>query len=409
MDASFAYLARSAAGGSLRGSIVAASVAEARQTLREQGLFVLELQKAGDGPKIVAAARSSGGRSRKIRKRDVMLLLSQLHVMSQAGVEIAEALKSVAIHVRPPSFRAVIERISEDVHSGISFSSAVGRHGNVFSPAVIAGLAAGEKTGDLPGVMGQLVRTLRNEMRMASNIRGLLIYPAVLSLATILVLAVITFFVLPQFATIFAGMDQPPPMLTQMVIGFGTSLRQHWYIVAIAVGGVFAIGYNVRNAPWLRLAIDRWLLKGKIPKHAAGSLLAGRFCRELGTLLANSVPLLEAIQLCHQSIGNRVYKQLLTDLEAAVLNGRSLASVLGEKDFMPIGVPEMIRSAESSGRLSEVLMTIGEFYEEEGEKYLRDVVKLAEPMLILGLGAVVAAVVLTVLIPMLDVTAGASG
>ena len=400
----FAYTAKNPGGQTVTARLECESLASARAHLRREGLFVVTIEEASRARTSVSTAQRW---MQRVSANDLMMFLSQLTIMTQAGVDLAEALHNATEQTLNPSFQKVLKQVCDDVSSGQSFSAAMSKHPHAFTPALVAGVEAGERTGEIAPVLSRLTQLIRNDVKLRSSIKSMMMYPAVLSAVTLLVVVALTFIVLPQFAEVFEDMGRTPPPLTQAIVGFGVALRGNWMIAAgiaaiAAVAGL--ISSKTEAAKRLR---DRTLLHFFLFRKPARALVTGRMLRLLGTLLNSGVPLLDCLKLCQKAISNRLFVDLLKDCEAAVVNGEGLAATLNRTPILPAGVGQMIRTAERSGNLAGVVQTIGEFYEDEGERYLRDVVKIAEPVIIVNLGGVVAVIVLAVLLPLLDVTTAA--
>jgi type IV pilus assembly protein PilC len=400
--ASFQYRAKDAMGRALAGVIEAATPTEARQKLRKQSLFVLELRDA--------AAPSLFQRSQKpvfagrARKSDVLAIISQLTIMNQSGVDLAESLRNAAANCGKPHLKAALEAVHADVTAGVPFSTALARHPKFFDESFTAGIAAGERTGTMPAVFERLTYLLRSEIRLQATVRSMLMYPMVLSVVTFGVLLTMIFFVLPQFATVFEDLGTDPPPLTAFLLAIGSTARANiWFLAAGAatvVGSILAL----RKHPRVRRAVDWTMLYTPILRDVTRTLTIGRVFRLLGTMLQTNVQLLDGIRLCRNSVRNLHYRALFDAVESDVLQGKGLAHALRGATFLPLGAAQMIGTAERSGKLGQVLQTVGEYYEDEGEVRLRDAIKLLEPAIILILGAVVAGVVLSIVLPLLDVT-----
>jgi type II secretory pathway component PulF len=172
----------------------------------------------------------------------------------------------------------------------------------------------------------------------------------------------------------------------------------------LGVAGTGALWWFVRNSEPVQRTKDYLLLNGMVVRNASRALSTGRIFRLLGTMLQSGVPLVDCIRLCRDAAHNSFFRKLFDSIESDVLQGQGVAKSLYAAEFMPSGAAHMIATAEKSGRLGQVLQTVGEFYEDEGERHLRDVIKILEPAIILGLGAIVAVVVLSVVLPLLDVS-----
>jgi type II secretory pathway component PulF len=399
----FLYSAKAASGQTSAGVLEAATLAEARRQLRAQGLYVMSL--TGEAATAARARpQAARGHSRRVRKTDLLMLTSQLAIMCQSGIDLAEALHNASRQVTNPTLRAALESICRDVEDGKSASSAFERHASIFGGAYIAAIAAGEVSGTISQVFERLADLLRNEVRLRNTLASILVYPAILIGVGLTVVAAMIFFVLPQFAKVFRDLGSPAPPLTQLLLDAGQQMRDHALYLLLACGAaafVLARAWSTETAQTLR---HRLVLNTAVVRDATRSLLTGRTFRLMGTVLQTGIPLLDAIRLCRSSVPNQLYRRLFDTLEQDVLNGGSMSRALAQSAFVPAGAAEMVATAERTGRLGPIMLLVGEFYEDDGEQRLRRLVKLLEPAIIVGMGAVVAIVVLAVMLPLLDIS-----
>jgi type II secretory pathway component PulF len=212
------------------------------------------------------------------------------------------------------------------------------------------------------------------------------------------------FFVLPQFATIFRDMDRAVPPLTSLLLSVGSGLRENWIVIAIVAFAIATLGICFRKHPSIQRVFDYTLLHAMIIKESGRALITGRVFRLLGTMLENGVPLLESIRLCRNATRNKLFQEMFDKVEREILQGEGMSTTLVEASFLPAGAAHMISTGERTGKLPGVLQSVGEYFEDEGERRLRTLVKMLEPAIIIGLGGVVAVVVLSIILPLLDVT-----
>jgi type II secretory pathway component PulF len=189
-----------------------------------------------------------------------------------------------------------------------------------------------------------------------------------------------------------------------MLLDFSQWTRGNLPLVGMGLAAIVLLLLRSRSSRYLLHIRDNLSLNGPIVRNAVRPLLAGRMFRLLGTMLQTGVPLLECIRLCRGAIGSQAFRELFAKLESEVLEGRGIQQAIAAAPFLPDGVAQMVATAERSGRLASVLVTVGEFYEDEGERRLRDIARLLEPAIIVLMGAVVAVVVLSVVLPLLDVS-----
>jgi type IV pilus assembly protein PilC len=400
----FQYSAKSTNGSTSTGVLVAESIAEARQRLREKGLFALSLESAG-----IATGPFAGRFKRKkkrVGKSDLLMLTSQLSIMTQAGVDLAEALEGVGENCIHPTLKAVLAEIHNDVSSGAGISESLRKHVDVFGEAYVASIAAGEASGTLTDVLDRLVELLGHELKLQSSIKSVLAYPIVLSVVAFNVIGALVFFVLPQFGSVFEDMGKTPPIHTQILLDVSAFLRAHFLKVGVTFSVFVLLLYKFWLADRAGKYWDGFVLNFRLARGATRSLYTGRTFRLLGTMLESGIPLLDGIRLCRASVKNRLYRELFDQLEDSVLNGRGIGTVLTATPFVPPGASQMVGTAERTGRIGPVMVTIGEFYENEGEQKVRDLTKLLEPLIIVVMGVVVSVVVLAVMLPLLDVSTG---
>ena len=417
----FQYLAKDQSGKSFNGHFEGESALVVRQKLRTQGLFAMSVvpiearsntvQKFLNKPSTNLAAsqrESLFPKSSHVKTSDLIVALSQLSIMCQSGDDLAEALKTVANQCSVPSLRTVLLATYQDVAQGTKFSVALTKHPKVFNESMVAALAAGEQAGRVVDVLERTTRMLRKDQNLRSTVASMLMYPAVLCSITLVVICSMLFFVLPQFATIFRDMDKPVPPLTGFLLAIGEGLRNHWIVIAITVGWLIALGVMFRKHPRVRRTFDFAILNLHIVKDSMRALVAGRTFRLLGTMLENGVPLLESVRLCRKASGNRLVQEMFENVEQEILQGEGMSQSLLNATFLPSGAAHMISTGERTGKLSVVLQSVGEYFEDEGERRLRTLVKMLEPAIIIGLGGVVAVVVLSIILPLLDVTTASS-
>lgn len=403
----FAYTAKSTTGGTSSGVMVADSPAQVQQQLRQQGLFVLSVRQV-TGPQASSQAASPVPVApvtpwrRRVSGKDLMSVTSQLAIMTKAGIDMAGALAGLARQCTHPALKATLESVHQDVLGGKSVSAAMKSHPRVFPAAYVATVAAGEASGQLPEVLDRLAKLLRTEQRLKSTRRALLAYPIVLSAVSALVMIGLMFFVLPQFAEVFANFGMSLPALTEALLGLSRELTDRWWLW-IGLATAAAIGIRMwRSQPAGRKTWDRWMLQAAWIRDITRTLLTGRAFRLMGIMLESGVPLVEALALTRASIQNSVFAELFDRLRDDVLNGRALAESLSGTPFVPPGATEMISTAERTGTLGTVAQLIGEHFEEEGETRLRELAAMAEPVIIIVMGIIVAVVVLSVVLPMFD-------
>ncbi len=347
---------------------------------------------------------TSGGSGKSLSKRDLLMVVTQLSIMLRSGVDLADAVRSISLRAKSERVRGVMSRVYTQLEQGKRLSVALEMEQKSFGTVTVALVAAGEASGRLNDVLARLSTMIRDEMRMMSSIRSALGYPAVLMLVTLVVLAGMVFFVLPQFAGIFKSSNAEVPFITKLMLDGGQFARHYWWaILGTAAGSAYGLFAYTRTHAG-RSQVDHLLMRLPLIKGVCAALFAGRLFRLQGAMLESGVTMLDVLELSKASCGNTCYANMIDQIETAVVNGDGFSDVLRDNHLIPGAAADMISTGEANGQLGPVLQTVGEFYESEGEEKLRDAVKIAEPVIIIGLGIVVGGIVLSVMMPMLDIT-----
>lgn len=375
----------------------------------------LEKRPAGglevvDWPSADTAVIPRLGSSRtKVRLQDISEFTAQLSIMVRSGVDAATALGSLASQCKRPALAQVLKSVYQSVMAGTPLSESLRRHPHVFDAAFVATVAAGEASGSLADVLVQLAAMQRTELRNRRTMRALMTYPLLLLVVSLSVISGLVIFVLPRFAGIFDQYEVALPIITQLLISFASEIRTRWWIylplvIAAAVGTFVwrrsASGRQTLDSFWVHVAVIRDVSRAR---------LTGRVCRLMGMMLTHGVPILESVRLTRKAVDNSLYRDLLARLEDAVINGRNMASVLTDAEIIPQSARDMLATAEATGNVAEVSKLLGEYYEEEAEARLRQLIGLIEPALTVGMGVIVAIVVLAVMLPVFDLSNVASG
>ncbi len=356
-----------------------------------------------------AAPRPIWRRTKSIPLQERVNFTSQMSMMVGAGVSLSSALKSLTRQCQSPTMREALQDIQDDVLGGSSLSTSLRKHPKLFDPAYIATIAAGEASGRMQQVLTQLAELQRADLRLRRTIRGMLVYPVLLTLVSLAVVTTLVIFVLPRFATIFEQYELTLPLVTRVLMGIADEARSRWWLwVPLLAGGVGGAAAAVASEKG-RVLFDTALLRMPGLKRVTQSLIGARACRLLGMLVLSGVPLVEALRLLRLAISNSVFRRLMVDLEDAVSNGRSLSDALEGNEALPPSAVELIATAEKTGRLGEVSQMMGAHYEEEGQTLARQLVSMLEPIVTIVMGGFVALVVLAVMLPVFDIATLSQG
>ena len=357
-----------------------------------------------EAPTPIAADNSKMTTFIPMSKSRVLLVLNQLSVMSQNGVDLAEALGNVAQFCSDKRLARSLTEIHHAVSSGSTLSGAIAMYGHYFPPTLAPMIAAAEATGEVPETLGKVVDRMRGELEMRGTILGAMIYPMILIGASGIVMSALILGVLPQFSKVFASMGRPVPMSTRLLLDFGDCCRTYWMFIVPAVLAAFGTLVAMRRHPWIRNPIARFFMYGPMISSAYRPLATGRNFRTIAGMVRNGVPLLQAVRLTRRATNDRYWHALLGHVEAKLIDGLPASSALAGIDFLPPEAMQMMATGERTGRVGEVLEDIGSFYEQEGGRKLKRLVVALEPVIILIMGVIVAGIVMSVMLPLLDVS-----
>lgn len=334
----------------------------------------------------------------------VLLTLNQLAIMTQNGVEIAEAIELVSEKCSQERLAAALRAIHQSVSSGNTLAGAIAANNEFFPPSLPAILTSAEATGDIPSAIGRVVQQMRSQMQMRATLIGAMIYPVILVSASFTVLVALILGVLPQFQSVFESLGRPVPTSTSYLLGAGDLCRDHFVFLAVGFLSIVVGGWYFRRHPALVGPFYRILLHCPVVRSAYRPLATGRSFRMLASMILGGVPLLDSVRLTRSATLDPNWNGLLKDVEASLIEGKSPSEVLSRASWLPPEAAQMMATGQRTGRIGEVLEDMGQFYEEEASRLIKRIIVAVEPAIILGMGFMVAGIVLSILLPMLDVT-----
>ena len=396
------YKAESTLGGPATGVTEADPTFTAPPSLRRQGQLMTRSSISTD--RTFTGNYKRTGSRKKVPKTELLMLTSQLSIMCESGVDLAEAIEESARQATHPVLRKALIQVHRDISDGRRIADAMAAQSEIFGSTYVASFSAGESSGNMETVLRRLAAILEGEIRLRSMLVTVMAYPVVLAGLSFVTLGVLLLFVLPHFGAIFEGMKVPLPASTQILLGLSNSFTEYPEIWCLSLLGGIATAVLCSRSPAVHRKFDHLMLHMTGVSDVTQSLVAGRAFRMCGTMVESGVPLLEAIRMTRLSIQNSVFRELFDVLETEVLNGRGIGNALAATKYIPRGAARMVVTAEKTGRLGQVMDRAGTFYETEGKRRLEELSKLLEPAIIIIMGCVVALVVLSILLPMFALT-----
>jgi type II secretory pathway component PulF len=394
--ASFTYRATDARGEITKGVVQGLNLAQAKVALQRQGLFPLEVTErapaATNGAGVGGSLRRLGS-----ARAELPAFTRALASFLGAGFPLDRALGMYADLASHPRFDAAVKHVRREIQAGRSFAGALETEPGLFDPLYVSTVGAAERAGALEAALTSLADALEERRELRQQLQGILLYPALMACVGALAVAVLLIFVIPRFVDILEGGGAALPWATAALLGVSRVVTRFWWLLGLIAALVFALVHGYLNTSEGRRAWDRRKLRLPVAGILMRKLLAARFCRTLGTLLQNGVPLTNALRLTAETLGNTAAVQAVRDVHGRVKEGESLASALGRFDVFPPAVLRMIAVGEESGKPEDMLFRAAEFYEGETRRNLRTLVGLVEPALILLLGGVVGFVALAMI------------
>lgn len=399
---SYEYIAIDPTGKRVKGTIDADNVRTARQRLRGQGIYPTDIKEGID----LAAARSSDVKlyfqSNRIPARELAVLTRQLATLLNAGLPLVAALQALSEQTDSPASKRTIVDVRENVEEGAALAKSLNNFPKSFPRLYVNMVAAGEASGNLDAVLDNLANYLEAQMELRRNITSALFYPALmLGLCTLVVLGLVMF-VVPMIVEIFQKQGAILPLPTRIMIGISNFAIYYWYIPLLLIIGMVVGLRRYKTTPAGKEKIDLIMLRIPVFRTLYRKIATARVARTLGTLLSSGVGLLVALDIARNIVNNVHIQRAIENARDGVREGKSLAKELAKSGQFPTLLSHMIAIGETSGRLEAMLEKAGQAYENEANSALKGLTTLIEPLMIIGVGIIVFCIVISILMPMLD-------
>lgn len=386
----FKYTAKTSSGQTVSGVLAADSEAAALRMLDERDLFPLSLSSG-------ASPGGTRGTRRRVRTRDVGLMYGQLADLIGSGVPLLRALDSLIKSTINKRLAGILREVRAAVADGKSLTDSLRDHPDTFPPLHTAMIQAGERASFLEEVLQSLSTFLERLDELRGKVMGSLAYPFLLAgVGTIVLVAALTLFV-PKFESLLGDVAKPLP--TEIVFGLSRLLRDHWLLLALGLGGLGVLAWAAINSESGRRTFEVWRLKVPVLGHALRLLSITRFCRIFGTMLANGVPILQALAISKDATGSRLLADHIAAATENVRDGRPLTEPLREGGLFPEQILAMIAVAEESNRLEKVLLHIADTVERRTNRQVDQAVRLLEPLILCLVAAAIGFLALGLLLP----------
>jgi len=399
----FGYTELNITGHKERGTIDAASVADARRRLRAAGVHVLEITdgQADVQQQLTLASRVVG--FRRIRRRDLSVATWQLATLLHAGIPLVPALSALVEQLSNQPLAKVFAHIRDRVNEGTSLAKVMEEYPAVFSEIFVSMVRAGEATGTLENVLSRLADMSEKSNNLTNKVKAAMAYPLFMAIVGVAVVVFIFAFVIPSITKLFLEMNRQLPWPTVMLIRISDFTQHYFWVLTVVSGGLLAaLAFWLKTTAGRRVW-DQLKLKSPLFGNLTLKISISRFSRTLAVLLASGLSIVEALDLSRRVIGNTVISAVVDDAKDAISRGERIANSFRKSRIFPPIVIHMIAAGEKSGSIEEGLANVADVFDNEVEATVKALTSLLEPVMIILLGIIVGFIVLAILLPIFDI------
>jgi type IV pilus assembly protein PilC len=370
-----------------------------RQDLQRKGFHVFEVRPRLGLGMALPRRRARG----KLSSQSFLVFNQELAALLAAGLPLLQCLELMLERMKDPLFREVLVDVRERVASGQELSAAFEAHADLFPRLYPSSLKAGERSGDLEKVIRRFVRYLQLMLDARKRVISALVYPAVLVCLSAAMVVVMTVYVVPKFASLYADLEAELPLITRITIAVGKFVQGHWLaIVLVIAGSVFALA-RYRDTPQGQLALDRLRLRLPFLGDVFHRFGISEFTRSLATLLDGGLPLVPSLEIATGAVGNAWLRDQLAPTVQRVREGRALYAALEQTNVVEDIAVDMVKVGETTGALGGMLTNISDFLDQEVEIRMQRLLTLVEPIMLVFMGVIVALLLISVYLPMFSV------
>lgn len=398
----YAYRAKTRTGGTVAGERMAENKQMLVALLRREQVSPISVKEKKRG-------LGKSGLGGSVKPRELAVFTRQFSVMIDAGLPLVQALESLSTQSENKFFKNVLGSVRGEVEGGSTLAGAMRGHPKVFDELYTNMIAAGEAGGILDTILRRLSSYIEKAVKLKRAVRSALIYPSAILFIAVSVVTVILVYVVPTFLTLFAGLNIPLPLPTQVVIALSHFLTRYGPFILVGLVIAFFAFRSYYSTASGRYNVDALLLKLPVLGLLLRKIAVARFSRTLSTLITSGVPLLEALDVTARTAGNAVVERAINNTRKAIEQGRTIVDPLKETGVFPPMVTQMIGVGEQTGAMDAMLTKVAEFYEDEVDAAVKDLLTALEPILIVFLGLVVGGIVISMYLPLFTLIDKLSG
>lgn len=393
----FRWKGRNPRGKIVKGEIIASNKNEAIAKLKTKRISVISIKPSPKDIEIPFLKQ-------KIKDKELMIVTKQLASMLASGLPLDEALNIIAEQAESKKMGEILYDIKLNVESGASISQAMKKHKEVFSPMYINMVHAGEQTGNLDGVLKRLSDMMEKHLALKRKIKGALIYPTVVTIVAVGVIALILTFVIPTFASMYASSGMQLPLPTQIVINVSMFMKHYFMYILICLIALFILlRISYKKVYRVRKAIDRILLSLPIFGILAKKGSIANFTTILSSLSASGIDILDALEISAKTAGNVIIEETLVEVKDMVRKGDNLSYAMATVGEFPDMVIQMVSVGEETGTLDDMMQKISKYYEDEVDDAVKNLTSMIEPLIIIVLGGIIGFLVVSMYLPIFKI------
>lgn len=397
--ATFKYVAKDAAARTVSGRIIADDQAAVIEELRKRKLIIISVAQVKE-----SSFKGVSFGQKSVKPDDLVIFTRQLATMVDAGIPLLQGLDALMEQVTHPYFKSVVTNVKDDIEVGSSLSAAFSKHPGVFDTLFVNMVKAGEAGGTLSIILDRIASYMEKTLKLQRKVKSALVYPIVVVSMAMLITTVLLIKVVPTFAGIFESLGAELPAPTKALIALSNALR-HGFLLIVGAIVLAVIGFNFYSRTENgKMQLDNLKLKLPIFGDLMRKVSVSRFTRTLATLTQSGVPILASLDIVGKTCGNKVLEVAITNVKNNVREGENIAPPLIKSGVFPAMVTRMISVGEKTGEMEKMLIKISEFYDDQVDTAVAGLTSLIEPLIIGFLGIVVGGIVVSLFLPIVQLT-----
>ena len=406
----FTFEAVDGQGNKVKKDIEAEDRDDAMAKIKDMGLYPTKVkEKAGGGGEGGAAITkgAEGGKKRVMAIGGVGMgqlttFTQQLSTLQDAGLPIVRSIRILEGQLKPCVLKNTLIEVAEDVESGSTLSEAMGKHPKAFDRLYVGMIKAGEAGGVLDTILDRLSHFMEKSLRLRKKVIGAMIYPLVVTVVAVGILAGIMKFVIPAFQKMFKEVGVTLPLMTEALLTVSDLVSNYWYLIPGIPVVVLLVFNAIAATPKGKYMLDNLILHIPVFGTIIHKSTVSRFCRTLGTLISSGVPILESLSITREATGNDVVAKAIDDVHASIREGESIARPLQESGVFDDMIVNMIDIGEETGELDKMLVKIADNYDDDVDVAVESLTSIIEPILIVGMGGAVGFIVIALFLPLIE-------